>query len=549
MLIDKALKLFVCSVIMCLSVAAQTNGKERGIQNQTLWYDTPAANWLQALPLGNGSLGATVFGGTATERIQFNESSLVTGTTKVVGSYQPFGNIFIHWKHHTVGNYKRMLLLDQALHHTEYVADGIHFKHEYFISHPAKAMVMQISSEKPHSITANIVMKDAHQSFSVVQKNRISFKGLLGNQMKYEAILQVNSTGGRLIRTDSSIIVKNADKLTLTLVAGTSFRPYSGENWLGADPHDELVKRISRVSRQSYQELKKDHVNDFERLFSRVVFYLGETPGIPTNKRIEAYNKGQRDHALETLLFQYGRYLLISSSRKGGLPANLQGIWNDEYKPAWYSQYTTNINVQMNYWPAEVTNLAECHFPLFDWVENLAAVSKNSGDSVLKTTKGWIAYSTNNIMGGPSKWRLHRPGNAWMSQHFWEHYAFTNDTNFLRKRAYPMLKQLVEYWEGHLVERTDGKLVTPDGWSPEHGPHKNESDKSPYPGVSYDQQIVYDLFTNYLDAASVLNVEQSYRKKVEVMRAKLLGPQIGSGDSCRNGWKIGTILQIITVPL
>jgi alpha-L-fucosidase 2 len=247
----------------------------------------------------------------------------------------------------------------------------------------------------------------------------------------------------------------------------------------------------------------------------------------PISERLLSYKNGTPDAAMDKLLFDYGRYLLISSSRKGGTPANLQGIWNAESKPAWYSQYTTNINIQMNYWLAELTNLSECHEPLFDWVENLAKVQKNSNDTNLITKKGWICYSTNTLMGTPSKWRLHRPGSAWLSQHFWEHYAFTCDKNFLLKRAYPMLKEVTGYWEDYLVEAQNGKLISPTGWSPEHGPGLNENDKNSYPGASYDQQIVYDLFSNYIEASEALDVDKAYREKIKVMRARLLGPQIG----------------------
>jgi len=181
----------------------------------------------------------------------------------------------------------------------------------------------------------------------------------------------------------------------------------------------------------------------------------------------------------------------------------------------------------MNYWLAEPTGLTECTEPYFDWVEMLAKVNKNSTDPRLQTKKGWIAYSTNNIMGGPSTWGIHRPGSAWMSQHFWEHYAFTGDKTFLKERAYPMLKDVCGYWEDHLVESKDGKLITPDGWSPEHGPGMVEGDRTPYPGVSYDQQIVYDLFSNVVEAANELDTDSDYKDKMESMRGRLLGPQIG----------------------
>jgi len=268
-------------------------------------------------------------------------------------------------------------------------------------------------------------------------------------------------------------------------------------------------------------------VADYQELFGRVSLNLGLAPIQPTIDRLKAHKQGAKDPALEALLFQYGRYLLISSSRPGSLPANLQGIWNNDIKPAWYSQYTTNINIEMNYWPAEPTALSECHMPLFEWIENFAAVEKKSTDPKLQTKKGWICYSTNNIMGGPSTWGIHRPGSAWLSQHFWEHYAFGGDITFLKNRAYPMLRDVVGYWEDHLIESKDGKLVTPDGWSPEHGPGMVEGNRTPYPGVSYDQQIVYDLFSNCIEATDALGEDATYREKIANMRSRLLGPQIG----------------------
>jgi alpha-L-fucosidase 2 len=326
---------------------------------------------------------------------------------------------------------------------------------------------------------------------------------------------------------NSSISVSNANDVKILLVAGTDFSKDFSKDFKGEHPHAQLEKTLALAAAKSYSKLRKAHIADYQNLYSRVQLNLGAESNKPTLDRLNAVKDGAIDPALEALLFQYGRYLLISSSRAGGLPANLQGIWNNEYKPAWYSQYTTNINVEMNYWPAEPTGLSECTAPYFDWVENLARVNKKTTDPKLQTKRGWIAYSTNNIMGGPSTWGIHRPGSAWMSQHFWEHYAFTGDKDFLKNRAYPMLKDVSGYWEDHLVLSKVGKLITPDGWSPEHGPGKIEGDRTPYPGASYDQQIVYDLFTNNIEASTALDEDAPYRTEITVMRIKLLGPQIG----------------------
>lgn len=493
-----------------------------------LWYSKPALNWLESLPIGNGTLGAMLYAGTDIERVQFNESSLCTGTTETIGSYQPFGNIYFHWNNLSARNYKRILSLENAIHTTTYISNGVIYKHEYFVSYPDQVMVMRVTTNKRNAISTNIFLKDVHQSKTIFKNNTISFAGSLDNNLKYEAILYIKNIGGVLSKKDSSISIQNADTLTCYLSAGTSFVPSSGKKYLGVDPHRKLINNIQSAQKYSYKQLRNRHINDFSLLFKRVKLDLGnENVNLPTNERLLNYSKGVIDNDLEALLFEYGRYLLIASSRKNGLPANLQGIWNNEIKPAWYSQYTTNINLQMNYWLAEQTNLSDCHLPLFDWVENLAAINKSSTDTALKVSDGWVAYSTNNIMGGASKWRLHRPGSAWLSQHFWEHYSFTRDTNFLRKRAYPLLKELTFYWDKHLIQNNEGKWVTPDGWSPEHGPFKNEQDKSPYAGASYDQQIVFDLFSNFIEASKVLKIDTAYRSKIIKLRADLLSPKIG----------------------
>ena len=249
-------------------------------------------------------------------------------------------------------------------------------------------------------------------------------------------------------------------------------------------------------------------------------FNLGSAAAdLPTDERLVRYRDGAEDGELEALFFQYGRYLLISSSRPGSLPANLQGLWNNSNNPPWRSDYHSNINIQMNYWLAEPTNLSECAIPFFDYVNSLRGVRAEATRQHYPNVRGWTVQTENNIFGaGSFKWNP--PGSAWYAQHYWEHYAFTRDLEFLRKTAYPVLKEVTQFWEDHLVARADGALVTPDGWSPEHGPEE--------PGVTYDQEIVWDLFTNYMEAASVLGVDADYRQKVAQLREKLLKPKIGA---------------------
>jgi alpha-L-fucosidase 2 len=493
-----------------------------------LWYPKPADLWLEALPVGNGSLGGMIFGGVTQEHIQFNEESLITGTIQTVGYYQPFGDVYLDFPELKTENYIRELNLNEGIHKVSFTSNGVKYQRECFASYPDKVIVLHLNASKKNMISGKIWLTDAHQAAISVSENKITATGkLTENQLEYESQIQVLNKGGELITFDSGIEVQGASEITVCIAAGTSFLNDHNKDFKGEHPHTALTRRLSEASAKTYQKLRENHVADYQELFGRVSLNLGTTPKKPTIDRLNAHKQGAKDLALEALLFQYGRYLLISSSRPGSLPANLQGIWNNEYKPAWYSQYTTNINIEMNYWPAETTALQECHMPLFDWVENFASVQKKSTDPKLQTKRGWICYSTNNIMGGPSTWGIHRPGSAWLSQHFWEHYAFTGDKQFLKNRAYPMLKDVSGYWEDHLVESSDGKLVTPDGWSPEHGPGNLEGDRTPYPGVSYDQQIVYDLFSNCIEAAEALDEDAAFRKELTSKRNRLLGPQIG----------------------
>mgnify|MGYP004701037879 CR=1 FL=1 len=493
-----------------------------------LWYTQPASKWLEALPIGNGSLGGMIFGGVEQEHIQFNEESLITGTTQTVGFYQPFGDVLIDFSGLKSENYNRELDLNEGIHQVSFSSNGVKYQRECFASYPDKVMVLQLTASKKGMISGKIRLTDAHHAAISVSGNKISATGkLTENQMEYESQLLVLNKGGKVISDATGIEVQGATEVTVFLVAGTSFLNDHRKDFKGDHPHAALSRRLADASSKSYNKLRGRHVSDYQELFNRVSLNLGSAPNLPTIDRLNAHKNGSTDNSLEALLFQYGRYLLISSSRPGSLPANLQGIWNNEYKPAWYSQYTTNINIEMNYWPAEITALSECHLPLFDWMENFAAVQKKSDDLKLQTKRGWICYSTNNIMGGPSTWGIHRPGSAWLSRHFWEHYAFTGDKEFLKTRAYPMLKDVSGYWEDHLVESKDGKLITPDGWSPEHGPDGKEGDRTPYPGVSYDQQIVYDLFTNCIEASEALSKDDEYRKYLKAKRDSLLGPQIG----------------------
>ncbi|MBE9583984.1 glycoside hydrolase N-terminal domain-containing protein [Mucilaginibacter sp. JRF] len=497
--------------------------------NLLLWDDKPATAWMtEAYPMGNGRVGGMVFGGVTEEHIQFNEISLWTGDEKETGAYQAFGDLFISLK--GTGqpeNYRRQLDLSRATQQITYTDKGINFKREYFCSFPAKVMVLRFTADRKGAYNGIIKLNDAHKSVVEPADMGMRFSGKLENGLAYYAGLQVKTEGsGYMVvgpdgKGGTQINIKDADSFTIILSAATDYSNQRASKWRGEAPEGKVKQVLAAAAKQNYQQLLADHLADYQKLFSRVAIDLGKgdakTAALPTYQRIINYKKTP-DAQLESLLFQFGRYLLISSSRKGGLPANLQGLWNESNNPPWRSDYHSNINIQMNYWLAEPTNLAECHFPYLDYINSMREVKKDNTKEQYPGVRGWTVKTENNIFGGES-FLWNTPGSAWYVQDIWEHYAFTRDKAYLKNFGYAIIKEIVEFWDDHLKKRPDGTLVAPDGWSPEHGPHED--------GVTYDQEIIYDLFTNYIEAADVLGVDKPYRDHVADMRAHLLKPKIG----------------------
>jgi alpha-L-fucosidase 2 len=526
-----------CSVSTGLLIALFFAPPPAAAADLTLRYAEPAKQWTEALPIGNGRIGGMVFGGITNERVQFNEQTLWLGDEIAMGSYQPFGDLFIDLHHGSATGYQRALDLQSAVHEVRYTADGVAYRREAWVSFPDRVLVVRLTADKPGALSGALRLTDQHKAAIKATGAEIAAVGRLTNGLDYEAQVRVQHEGGTLAVVSNALAFRGADALTVLLAAGTAFAGDPMKNWRGPHPHATVTRQLNAAAGKAVDALRAAHVADHRALFDRVALQLGPPRDDlrPTDTRLAAYQKGGSDPGLESLLFQYGRYLLIGSSRPGGLPANLQGIWNADLKPAWYSGYTCNINLQMNYWLAELTGLSELHEPVFDWVRNMAVVYKRTQDERVKSPgRGWSNYSTTNPMGGTSRWGVHRPNSAWLAQHFWLRYAFTGDEKFLREVAYPVLKDIVGFWEDRLVEGPGGTLITPDGWSPEHGPVKKgdkivlaEGDRTPHPGVSYDQQIVWDLFQNYVEAAAVLGVDAEYAAKVAAMRDRLLGPKVG----------------------
>jgi alpha-L-fucosidase 2 len=529
---------------LTLLVAALACAASLSAADLTLWYQQPAADnkpMNEALPIGNGRMGALLFGAPERERISVNESSLWTGDENptgdyaTMGAYQVLGNVYVNLPgSKEVSDYRRDLDLANALSHACYTASGVKFQREFLCSHPAQILAAQFTADKKSAYTGSIELVDTHGAKITVAGNRLTASGTLNNGLKFEWQLLVQNQGGSVALAadphSTRLEFKDCDGLTLLIAAGTDYIFDYARKYRGEDPHARVTAQLDAAAQKSFAELKAEHLGDYQSLFNRVSADFGESSaaqrGLPTDER-KLKTFATVDPGLEALLFQYGRYLMIACSRPGGLPANLQGLWNDNNKPAWHSDYHANINIQMNYWPVEVANLGECHTPLFDllasqipaWRPATAAAKEFRLADGSFTKRGWAIRTSHNITGGMG-WKWDKTANAWYCQHLWEHYAFGQDKNFLRNVAYPILRETCEFWEDHLKALPDGKLVVPNGWSPEHGPDED--------GVSYNQEIVWDLFNNFVAASDALGKDLAYRNKIAALRDRLATPGIGS---------------------
>lgn len=510
-----------------------------------LRYNAPAQDndtgWeKEALPIGNGRIGAMVFGQPGREHLQFNDITLWTGDDKTMGAFQPFGDVLVDLPAHASGvtNYRRTLDLVRGVHTVTYTHDGVNYKREAWASYPAQVIVLRLSADKPGRYTGSVALTDRHGANLAVSGNRLYAAGTLAgfvlpdqapstNVMSYASQVQVQNDGGKLAVDGKRIGFTNANSVTLVLGAGTSFVMDPARRFEGGHPLARVTQQVSTAAGRPVDELRVEHERDLGGLLKRVELDLGPTlaerRALPTDARLLAYTREGGDPELEAQYFQYGRYLLTASSR-GSLPANLQGLWNNSYAPPWNADYHTNINVQMNYWPAEVTNLSELAEPFFGFVNGLAPVWRAQTAQEFKgkdgaPIRGWTLRTESNPFGAMG-YLWNKTGNAWYAQHFWEHYAFTRDERFLRETAYPMMKEAAAFWQDYLKVLPDGRLVAPQGWSPEHGPVED--------GVAYDQQIVWDLFNNTVEAAGILDIDPELRAELTNMRDRLAGPRIGS---------------------
>ncbi len=538
-----------------------------------LRYTKPAPNndqgWeKEALPIGNGRIGAMIFGQIEREHLQFNDITLWTGDDRKMGAFQPFGDVYIKLPGHGQGasNYARQLDIGNSLHSVRYTHNGVNYQRQALASFPAQVIAVRLTADRKGQYTGSIELSDRHEAHLAASGNRIYATGSLAgfvlqpkhgiewavgqaptsNVMSYSSQVQVVNEGGTLAVAGNTIKFSNCDALTIILGAGTSYVLDPAKRFQGEHPLARVTAQVDKAGARGWDALVAEHQDDFRSLFNRTKVDFGQAAParqrLATDQRIEAYTASGQDPELEAQYFQFGRYLLISSSR-GSLPANLQGLWNNSIMPPWKSDYHTNINVQMNYWPAEPANLSELALPFLNLVQGVLPVYRKlladtAADPALATAstrpgqpredflkkdgkpvRGWTVRTESNPFGALD-FTWNKTGNAWYAQHFWEHYAFTQDRAYLRNVAYPLMKEVCQFWQDHLKTLPDGRLVAPNGWSPEHGPIED--------GVSYDQQIIWDLFNNTVEAADVLGIDKAFRDQVAAMRGKLAAPRIGS---------------------
>jgi alpha-L-fucosidase 2 len=589
-----------CCLLLPPALAAKGQPLIAGDTNLVLWYRQPAKEWTEALPVGNGRLAAMVFGKTEDERIQLNEETLWSGGPydpstrdasealpeirrlvfegkfteahnlfgrRMMGmpveqmKYQPFADLLLNFPGHaTVSGYKRMLDLDKAIVTVSYNVGGVAYHREVFSSPVDQVVVVRIEADKPRSVSFRVnlhgVRNVQHSNYGTdyftmdssppdgltVRGRSADYLGV-PSQLTYVGRVKALATGGNVEVRGNDLLVTGADAATLVFAAATSFVDYQN---VGADPETRVHAYLEGIREKPYEKMRQDHIKEHQRLFRRLGIDLGTTAAanLPTDERIRGFSS-KSDPQLAALYFQFGRYLMISSSRPGTTPANLQGKWNQDSNPWWDSKYTTNINLQMNYWIAEPANLAECVTPLIAMVSQIARGPGARVASRHYNAEGWVLHQNTDLwlasapMDGPS-WGTFSTGGAWLCTHLWEHYVYGGDEHYLRS-VYPVLKGSVEFFLGTLVEHpTRGWLVTNPSMSPENFPKRqgngrffDEVTGLYLPGTmicagsTIDMEILRALFEEYAAAAQILGIDADLREKALQTRERLAPLQIG----------------------
>jgi alpha-L-fucosidase 2 len=548
-----------------------------------LWYRQPAKQWVEALPLGNGRLGAMVFGGVTKERIQLNENTLWDGhpqettnpdagkalpevqrllfagqnkeATELAGrsmmgrpsgvkSYQTLGDLHIEMEHGAnATHYRRELDLDSAIARVAYRVDGVTYTREAFASAPDQIIFLWFKSSKRGALNLRVRLSRPQDAACISGGPRtLVLRGQINDRsrgatesrgLKFEAWLVASKGDGTVSTEGDTLTVRGATSLTLMLTAATSFR--------GQNP-TEACKKYLRVADTARHILRRRHVADHQKLFRRVSLDLGTSSStkLSTEERLAKIKAGANDPGLVALYFQYGRYLLLGSSRPGGLPANLQGLWNEHLNAPWNSDYHTNINLQMNYWPAEVTNLSECHVPLLDFTASLVPSGQKTAQ-VHYNARGFVVHHLTDVWGfttpADGVWGIWPMGAAWLCQHLWEHYAFTGYKKYLAARAYPVMKEGARFLLDFLVPDAQGRLVTNPSHSPENSFRKPDGTVSQFTvGATMDLQIIHDLFTHCIVASRLLNTDEAFCEELQAALKRLAPLQISPKTGRLQEW-------------
>ena len=551
--------LILISIQTLNSCNAQTNNDLK------LWYKKPAAVWEEALPIGNGRLGAMIFGAPAVDHIQFNEETLWAGEPhdyahqgayKYLGEirdllwqgkqkdaedlalkefmsvpirqqkYQPFGDMWLIFPGHSrVENYRRELDISKAVCSTSYLIKDTSFTREYIASYPGNLIAVNLSSDRKKALSFDILMTSPHESTSVLATS----DGYITMQVKVKdgvlkgtAMVKVIAKGGSVSAIENRLHVDKADEVMIVLVAATNFISPALVN---GNPDALCSKYITSIGNKNFQKLKLEHITDYRKYFSRFVLNLGISgrEDLPTDARIRGISDAM-DNSLAALYVQYGRYLILSASREGTYPANLQGIWNDKLNPSWDSKYTVNINTEMNYWPVEPLNIAECHEALFKMLGEVIPY----GEEVAKehyNARGWVLHHNTDIWRGAapinaSNHGIWVSGSGWLAHHYWEHYLFSCDKNFLARVAWPAMKGAAMFYVDFLVEdpKTGWLISTPSN-SPENG--------GLVAGPTMDHEIIKSLFKACIEASEILGTEKEFADTLKRMLPKIAPYQIG----------------------
>ncbi len=550
-------------------------------------YPNPARIWeAEQYPIGNGRIAASVFNGSGRDRYALNEVSFWSGGRNGgtinnkgdkkydgehgpevgengFGGYQPVGDLIVDFNAPVQrGSFIREICLDEGVVRSSGVRNGVTIQSVAFSSHPDQVMVLHYRADDGKKFDSTISFATQHDADSIsLGQQELILAGELGNGIRCHARAIVASHGGEQTSGANHIALRSVESLTIVIAIETNYLLDYGKGWRGEQPETKVSETLNKIKGKSYDDLLKTHLNNYQPLFDRVRLDLGRSSdsrnAMSTPRRLEAYRADPDDPGLEETLFNFGRYLMISTSRPGTLPAGLQGIWNGSIDAPWGNDYHSNINFQMVYWLPEPGNLSECHLAMIDYLwatrepnrlatqEYLEAIGQlDSSQLHGAQSGGWLVYTSHNPFGG-NGWQMNLPGSAWYALHMWEHYAFTQDVAYLRNQAYPMMKELSQYWASHLKTLGEGgkgfeseykpvnvslypelarvkagTLVVPNGWSPEHGPRGED-------GVAMDQEIVSELFLNTIKAAEILDVDQEWVEELKQKQEHLLPPQIG----------------------